>query len=188
MEKECSLYRICSVNALTGAKKILFLHQTFTSPKIQPMTLLFDLISLEGLIIIILAIFVVFLLVIRDKQKERLLKESEKNRLASVDDVIAQYGDPDQIVVVNPTRGNDTEGTVLEFKSKNILFINGFPIEKQHVKDVSFSNFANAYLPNDYKVIIITDIAGQDIIHIPLGAGNDAHYANEVVKEIKSLL
>lgn len=152
------------------------------------MTPLFDLFSPEGLIIIILAIFVVFLLVIRDKQKERLLKESEKNRLASVDDVIAQYGDPDQIVVVNPTRGNDTEGTVLEFKSKNILFINGFPIEKQHVKDVSFSNFANAYLPNDYKVIIITDIAGQDIIHIPLGAGNDAHYANEVVKEIKSLL
>ena len=152
------------------------------------MTFLFDIFSTEGLIIIILAFFAIFLLVIRDKRKERLLKESEKNRLASVDDVIAQYGEPDHIVVVNPTRGNDTEGTVLEFKSKNILFINGFPIEKQHIKDVSFSNFANAYLPNDYKVIIITDGAGQNVIHIPLGAGNDAHYANEVVKEIKSLL
>lgn len=152
------------------------------------MTFLFDIFSTEGLIIIILAFFAIFLLVIRDKRKEKILRESEKNRLASVDDVIAQYGEPDHIVVVNPTRGNDTEGTVLEFKSKNMLVINGMPIEKQHIRDISFSNFAIAYIPNDYKVIIITDLPGQSVIHIPLGAGNEAHYANQVVKDIKALL
>lgn len=37
-------------------------------------------------------------------------------------------------------------------------------------------------------VIIITDIPGQNVIHIPLEAWNEAHYANQVVKDIKALL
>lgn len=143
---------------------------------------------MEGVIFIILAFFVISILVIRDKHRDKVKSEAEKNRLTSVDDFISKYGDPDNIVVVSPIRGNDTEGTVLEYKSQNMIVVNGMEIEKQHIRDVSFSNFANAYIPNDYKIIIITDIPGMNVIHIPLGAGNEAHYANQVVKDIKALL
>ena len=74
------------------------------------------------------------------------------------------------------------------FKEKSLLIISGTPVEKQHIKDVSFSNFAIAYLPNDYKIIFLTDIPSLSVIRVPLGAGNEAHYANQVVKDIKSLL
>lgn len=149
---------------------------------------LINLFSTEGVIFILLAILVIFLLMLRDRRKEIIKKELEKNRLSTVDDAISQYGEPDNLVVVNPTRGNDTEGTILEYKSQNLLIINGMPVEKQHVRDVSFSNFAVPYVPNDYKIIVITDIPGQDVIHVPLGAGNDARYANQVVKQVKALM
>ena len=87
------------------------------------MVQLINLFSTEGVIFILLAILVIFLLMLRDRRKEIIKKELEKNRLSTVDDAISQYGEPDNLVVVNPTRGNDTEGTILEYKSQNLLII-----------------------------------------------------------------
>ena len=152
------------------------------------MTLLFDIFSIEGLIFILLATLVILILIIIDKRKSRMEKESGKNMLKSMDEIIAKYGEPDDVIIIDPTCGNDVNGTVINFKEKSLLIISGTPVEKQHIKDVSFSNFAIAYLPNDYKIIFLTDIPSLSVIRVPLGAGNEAHYANQVVKDIKSLL
>ena len=148
---------------------------------------LIDMPFTEILIIILLAIVVITLLIIIDKRKNRTIEEEDRQRL-SVDEIIGRYGEPDQTVIVNPTCGNESRGLVMEYKEKGLLIINGEAIDKLYITDVSFSNFAMAYAPNDYKIIFLTSLPNKSVIRLSVGAGNDARYANEVVHSIKALL
>ena len=148
---------------------------------------LINLFSTEGVILIVLAILIILILVIIDKRKNRRA-EVAKMQSMKMEDILSQYGEPDNIVVVNPTHGNESEGTVLEYKSRKLLFVKGEPIEKAHIKDVSFNNYAMALLANQYMIIILTDLPEKSVIRLPLGAGNDARYADQVVQDIKLLL
>ena len=148
---------------------------------------LIELFRTEGLILILLAILIILILVIIDRRKNRQ-EEVAKMQSMTMEDILSQYGEPDNIVVVNPTHGNESEGTVLEYKAHKLLFVKGEPIGKAHIKDVSFNNYAMALLANEYMIIILTDLPGKSVIRLPLGAGNDARYAEQVVQDIRALL
>ena len=106
----------------------------------------------------------------------------------SLTSLIIQYGEPDDIIVVNPTRGNEASGVILVYDQQDLLIVEGEPLSKSDIKDVSFSNYAIPYTPNDYRIIITTTLPHRDVIRLPMGAGNDAEFAKEVVQQIRMAL
>lgn len=134
----------------------------------------------------IFAFVVVVLLIARYREKKG--KRTPVVIRPSLNSLISQYGEPDDMIVVNPTRGNESTGVILVYDQQDLLIVNGEPLAKSDIKDVSFNNYAIPFTPNDYRIIITTSIPGHDLIRIPMGAGNEAEYAKEIVQQIRLAL
>ncbi|MBR1469501.1 MAG: hypothetical protein IJ605_05255 [Prevotella sp.] len=101
----------------------------------------------------------------------------------SVDELIAQFGEPDDIILLDATRGNEAEGIILVYDSAGIFIINGEKIRKTDITDVTFNNNAVPYVPNDYQVVVTTN--DNEKPPICLHVGNDANWTLQVVGQIK---
>ena len=143
-------------------------------------------ISISPTTYVIFAFVVVVLIIARYREKKG--KRSPVVIRPSLNSLIIQYGEPDDMIVVNPTRGNESTGVILVYEQQDLLIVNGEPLDKSDIKDVSFSNYAVPFTPNDYRIIITTSLPVRDVIRIPMGAGNDAEYAKEVVRQIRMAL
>ena len=113
------------------------------------------------------------------KKKPEDSSESRKNK--TVDELIAKYGDPDDIVLLDASRGNDAEGVVLVYDS--MMMINGEKINKSDISEVTFKNAAIAYLPDDYQVILISK--NPKIPQIQLHVGYERKWAMKVVEQLQ---
>ena len=74
------------------------------------------------------------------KKKEDDSAEPCKNK--TVDELIAQYGDPDDLVLLDASRGNEAEGVVLVYDKGDFLIVNGEKINKSDISEVTFKNAA----------------------------------------------
>lgn len=135
--------------------------------------------------IILLVVFVI-MIVLLEWRRNRRLKMQEVTPVP-FDELTAKYGDPDNIIIVNPTQGNRSDGVILVYE--DMMVIRGEEILKMAITDVSFNNYGIvAYQANEYMIIIQTEIPGRDIIRIPVGTGNDAAFAKEIVQQIRFYL
>ena len=142
-------------------------------------------ISSTLLSIILLVVFVI-MVVLLEWRRNRRAKQAEVVPVP-YDELITKYGEPDSVIVVNPLQGNRSDGVILFYD--DMMVIRGEEIPKMAITDVSFNNYGIiAYQANEYMVIIETTIPGRDIIRIPLGTGNDAVYAKEIVQQIRFYL
>ncbi|MBR3123585.1 MAG: hypothetical protein IKN21_02620 [Prevotella sp.] len=106
----------------------------------------------------------------------------EKNiNTQTLDELIARYGDPDDFVLLDATRGNEAVGVLLVYDSDEFFVIDGEKVMKSEVEDVTFYNNAIPYLPNEYDVVIKTK-GRQDPFR--LHVGNDGNWAMQVVEQI----
>ena len=85
--------------------------------------------------------------------------------------------EPDDLVVINPTRINEPDGAVLVFDGKQI------PIGKIVEGYVSNSN-NNPYLPVAYHILLGMD--DKNIVHIPVG--QDFEWAQEALKQLQAAI
>ena len=97
----------------------------------------------------------------------------------------------DEIIIVDPTRGNDLEGTLLIFRQggadgKGYIVHCSQIIDMKSVKEVTFHNAVNPYLPNAYQIVITADSDQCSRITIP--AGYDVTWAMQVVLEIEKAI
>ena len=136
--------------------------------------------------IVLLAVFIC-MVVLLEWRRNRRLKAKEKP-VTSVDELIARYGEPDDIIVVNPTQGNRSDGSILVYKEKKMLVVNSEEVPMNQITDVAFSNYANVYLPSDYLIQIFTTLPDKDIIRISVGTGESPVYAKEIVQQIKQAI
>ena len=113
------------------------------------------------------------------KKKPEDSSESRKNK--TVDELIAKYGDPDDIILLDASRGNEAEGVVLVYDS--MMIINGEKINKSDISEVTFKNAAIAYLPDDYQVILISK--NPKIPQIQLHVGYERKWAMKVVEQLQ---
>ena len=113
------------------------------------------------------------------KKKPEDSSESRKNK--TVDELIAKYGDPDDIILLDASRGNDAEGVVLVYDST--MIINGEKINKSDISEVTFKNAAIAYLPDDYQVILGSK--NPKIPSIQLHVGYERKWAMKVVEQLQ---
>lgn len=113
------------------------------------------------------------------KKKQEDSSESRKNK--TVDELIAKYGDPDDIILLDASRGNEADSVVLVYDS--MMMINGEKINKSDISEVTFKNAAIAYLPDDYQVILISK--NPKIPQIQLHVGYERKWAMRVVEQLQ---
>lgn len=113
------------------------------------------------------------------KKKPEDSSESRKNK--TVDELIAKYGDPDDIILLDASRGNEVDSVVLVYDST--MMINGEKINKSDISEVTFKNAAIAYLPDDYQVILISK--NPKIPQIQLHVGYERKWAMKVVEQLQ---
>lgn len=113
------------------------------------------------------------------KKKPEDNSESRKNK--TVDELIAKYGDPDDIILLDASRGNEADSVVLVYDS--MMIINGEKINKSDISEVTFKNAAIAYLPDDYQVILISK--NPKIPQIQLHVGYERKWAMKVIEQLQ---
>ncbi len=113
------------------------------------------------------------------KKKPEDSSESRKNK--TVDELIAKYGDPDDIILLDASRGNEADSVVLVYDSS--MIISGEKINKSDISEVTFKNAAIAYLPDDYQVILISK--NPKIPPIQLHVGYERKWAMKVVEQLQ---
>ncbi|MDY6248008.1 MAG: hypothetical protein SPL55_01025 [Prevotella sp.] len=116
-----------------------------------------------------------------NKKQSKMVPDPKKNHLKTVDELIAKYGDPDDIILLDASRGNEAEGVVLVYDS--MMIINGEKINKSDISEVTFKNAAIAYLPDDYQVILISK--NPKIPQIQLHVGYERKWAMKVVEQLQ---
>jgi hypothetical protein len=88
--------------------------------------------------------------------------------------------EPDELIVVNPTKINDPDGSVLLYRKEGILVFDNERIPISQVVDVSMTNVSIPELPGVYHLLLV--MSNGQVVHIP--AGGDGNWANEAMKEL----
>ena len=93
--------------------------------------------------------------------------------------------EPDDLVVINPTRVNEPDGAILVYRKEGVLLFDGqqIPIGKIVEGYVSNSN-NNPYLPVAYHILLGMD--DKNIVHIPVG--QDFEWAQEALKQLQAAI
>jgi len=116
-----------------------------------------------------------------NKKQSKIVPDPKKNHPKTVDELIAKYGDPDDIILLDASRGNEVDSVVLVYDST--MMINGEKINKSDISEVTFKNAAIAYLPDDYQVILISK--NPKIPQIQLHVGYERKWAMKVVEQLQ---
>lgn len=116
-----------------------------------------------------------------NKKQSKMVPDPKKNHPKTIDELIAKYGDPDDIILLDASRGNEAEGVVLVYDS--MMIINGEKINKSDISEVTFKNAAIAYLPDDYQVILISK--NPKIPQIQLHVGYERKWAMKIVEQLQ---
>ena len=133
---------------------------------------------------LLLVFIFLFATAINEYSRRRQPKNEVKPFERTVDDLTAEYGEPEDVIILNATRINEAMGVILAYK--DFFVVEGRRIEKRDIKDVTFNNSGTPYTRDEYQVIIAAGEAQSDYIHV--NAGYDAAWTKDVVEQIKKNL
>ena len=140
-----------------------------------------------GGIILPLCVFIVIVAIIigwKSMKCRNGENETEQPSQQTVNDLTAQYGEPEDVILLNAARANEALGVILVYK--DFFVIEGHRVDKRAITDITFNNSGNPYAPGEYQVIIATNSPTDDYIHIK--TGYDATWTKDVVEEIRKNL
>lgn len=142
-------------------------------------------------IVIFAIIFCAFLFKRCKEPQDNLIEEEQPQQ--TLQDLIASYGTPDEIIVTDATRGNEIQGAVLVYnkggnKGNGFFVCNGEVLDKDSITDITFNNnFGTAFgLPDEFQVVISTNMESHPKVYVR--GGNDIEMVNEIVTQMKSYL
>ena len=93
--------------------------------------------------------------------------------------------EPDDLVVINPTRINEPDGAILVYRKEGVLLFEGKQIPIDRIVEGSVSNSNNnPYLPVAYHILLGMD--DKNIVHIPVG--QDFEWAQEALKQLQAAI
>ena len=125
-------------------------------------------------------------LVVLKKRKARGIPEEEEGTDEAEGDseLIQIAGEPDDVIVVNPTKANEPDGSILIYRKEGVLvfFDKKIPLDK--IVDVSVTNVSNPYIPGAYHLLLV--LSDGKVAHIP--AGSDREWANEALLQLREAI
>ena len=93
--------------------------------------------------------------------------------------------EPDDLVVINPTRINEPDGAIRVYRKEGVLVFDGKQIPIGKIVDGCVSNSNNnPYLPVAYHILLGMD--DKNIVHIPVG--QDFEWAQEALKQLQAAI
>ena len=100
--------------------------------------------------------------------------------------MISQFGEPDEVIIANNSKGEGKNGVVLVYREKGIFIINGLAIRKDDIVEVMIKNENNPYLMPDYQIRVVTKL--EDNPYLFIETGNSSTWAEDVLKQIQNEL
>lgn len=89
--------------------------------------------------------------------------------------------EPDDLIVVNPTKANEPEGSILLYRKEGVLVFGDKQIPLDMITDVSMKNVSDPYILGAYHLLLV--LSNGQVIHIP--AGQDREWANETLIQLR---
>ena len=134
--------------------------------------------------LLLLVLVLLFAIAINEYHRRHHPKDEVKPFERTVDDLTAEYGEPEDVILLNATRANEAMGVILAYK--DFLVVEGRRIEKSDITGVTFNNSGTPYAPGEYQVIIAAGPSQSDYIHVK--TGYDAAWTKDVAEQIRKNL
>lgn len=121
-------------------------------------------------------------LIVLKKRPPRVLPDDD---VADVPETITEPTrlpqEPDELIVVNPTKANDPEGSILLYRKEGVLVYGDMQIPLDMITDVSMKNVSDPYILGAYHLLLV--LSNGQVAHIP--AGQDREWANEALIQLR---
>lgn len=142
-------------------------------------------VQVNAFVLFALVLFVPIVFYRKQKHKD----ETDSSHLLSLEEVTAQYGEPDDCIVADATRGNETAGCILVYRRERMMVVAGEPVSTDNITDVTTVNMATPYTVGQYQLVLTTKEPGREYIRMEVGmdAGWAKDVATEVIDAIKEL-
>ena len=140
--------------------------------------------SLLLLGILVLAFCICGFVFLSRKKKDSASAPAEEPVPSPAEEPVPALGEPDDLVVVDPTRPDDPKGAILIYRQEGLFVYDGVRIPIAGIKDVSFINASNPYLPEAYHLLL--GMQDGQVLHIP--AGSDRTLAAELAGRLRELI
>ena len=134
-------------------------------------------------------VFLVIILLVAYIDYRRMEKNNVKgsNSELNMAGLTAKYGEPDNIIVTNPTRGNEVTGCILVYRTKGLFIINGLEVKKSEIEDYILKNEGSTpYMPADYYLRLSTTLENYPWISVSVGC--EISWAEQVLTEFQNEL
>ena len=107
----------------------------------------------------------------------------EDRHSETIEQISRTYGAPDDIIVTDVTRANETDGAILVYKKAQFIVAAGIKVYFNEIVDVTFHNEQHVYATPLYAVVISTRLRNYQSIRLVVG--QDVMWAGDVVAEIR---
>lgn len=121
-------------------------------------------------------------LIVLKKRPPRVLPDDD---VADVPETVTETTrlpqEPDDLIVVNPTKANEPEGSILLYRKEGVLVFGDKQIPLDMITDVSMKNVSDPYILGAYHLLLV--LSNGQVVHIP--AGQDREWANEALIQLR---
>lgn len=138
--------------------------------------------NFNGYVLLALVVFIPIILFRKHHDKDAVAVHP----ILTLEEANAEYGEPDECVVVDATRANEVAGCILVYKAKRLLLVAGEPLGMDDVVDVATVNTATPYTLGQYQLVITTRKPGREYVRVD--AGLDSEWAREVATQVIDVL
>jgi hypothetical protein len=111
-------------------------------------------------------------------------REPPRAAFANTEEVELKYGEPDDVVVLDASRANESSTLVLFYTAQDVMVVAGEELKISDMVSVIPKNMATPYTVDEYAVIITTKNPQYPTIH--LRVGYDGGLAREIASQIYS--
>jgi hypothetical protein len=126
--------------------------------------------------------------IVFDFKKQKQLKQvlDNRNDTKKVQMLLDEYGEPDELIVLDATKIEEAEAVVMIYKGKGFWIVMGRKILRRAITEVTFNNASTPYGIGDYQIVLRTTL--DDTPYIWLHVGNERNRAKEIFEKIQDSL
>ena len=121
------------------------------------------------------------LIVLKKRPPRVLAEDGVADEPETVGEPVPLPQEPDELIVVNPTKANEPEGSILLYRKEGVLVFGDKQIPLDMITDVSMKNVSDPYILGAYHLLLV--LSNGQVVHIP--AGQDREWANEALIQLR---
>ncbi len=123
---------------------------------------------------------------LKEKLKGKAVEDVSAPTYDSIEDVTTTLGEPDAVIIIDATRGNEIKGVILAYQVRRLLIVVGEEVQMDDIMDVNISNSATPYTIGEYQVVLTTRQRERQYIRV--NVGYDAEFAAHVGAEVMAAI